>query len=329
MSFFDDLKEKAARDPKIIVVPEYSFDDEGVMREAFDIVRREGTAVPVGLTREMIESSGRLDEFVEHYKARTAVNEDAKRIILGRPLAFAAMMVKRGYCHGMIAGRYSTSASVMIYVNAIIGEEHEKIRSSLFLREPPGDYPVFDLVGVADIVANPIPDAEELYRIIVTSAETFESLTGRTPSIALLSYLTGAPQSVQADYPEMKIIMGALKRYRDKGHPWTVCQAQADAALIPEIARKKKAPFGGKPADVLIGTNLHVANIVYKLLERLIVGGNSMIVTQGLNFPAMDLSRGDSARNIANVMAACTVKAQIFEEQGRYGTIDDSFLSLQ
>ena len=46
---------------------------------------------------------------------------------------------------------------------------------------------------------------------------------------------------------------------------------------------KKLKQIEDHPADLLIGRNLLVSNIVYKLLERLIVGGNSMIVTQGLN----------------------------------------------
>ena len=328
MRFFEEIKRKAQADPKIVVLPEFAFDTDGVIREAIEIVRAEGTAYPVALTYDMIETSGRLDEFVDHYSARTGVSRDAKKVILKRPVAFAAMMVKLGYAHGLIAGRYATSATVMIYVNAIIGEEEERIRSSLFLREPENGYPVFDLVGCADIVANPNPSEEELYRIIVTSAETYESLVGRKPSVAVLSYLTGKPQTVQADYPEVKTIMGALNRYKRGGHPWIVYQAQADAALIPAISKKKKAPFTEKPADLLIGTNLHVANIVYKLLDRLVIGGNSMIVTQGLKLPAMDLSRGDPPESIANVIAACSVQAQIFERQGRYGDINDCFLGM-
>jgi len=328
MSFFHEMRRRAAREPKIVVLPETALDTEGVLWEAVETVKAEGTAVPIGLTRDLIEGSGKLDEFVEHYTARTDLNAKARRIILKRPVPFAAMMVKLGYAHGLVAGRYTTSANVMIYVNAIIGEEKERIRSSLFLRETPPDYPVFDLIGCADMVANPAPNEEELYRIIVTTAETFEGLTGRKPSIAVLSYLTGQPQSVQADYPEVRTIMGALGRYERAGHPWVVYQCQADAALVPEIARKKKAPFGDKPADLLIGTNLHVSNIVYKLLERLIIGGDSMIVTQGLNYPAMDLSRGDSPRNIANVVAACTVTAQLMEAAGRYGAIDDCFVNM-
>ena len=118
------------------------------------------------------------------------------------------------------------------------------------------------------------------------------------------------------------------KLYNQKNHKWQVFQAQADAALIPSIAHKKGAPFDNHPVDLLIGSNLQVSNIVYKLLERLIVGGSSMIVTQGLNYPAMDVSRGDSVSNIANVIAACSVKAQILESQVRYGIIDEYFLNL-
>ncbi len=68
--------------------------------------------------------------------------------------------------------------------------------------------------------------------------------------------------------------------------------------------------------------------MVYKLLQELIEGGNSMIITQGLNYPAMDLSRGDNSSNIANVISTCSVIAQSFEKQSRYKTIDKYFLNL-
>ena len=238
------------------------------------------------------------------------------------------MMVKHGYAHGMIAGRYETSATVLMYVKAIIGEEEGKIRSALFFREPPEDYPVFDLIACADMVANPNPSEEELYRIIVTSAETFRALTGREPTIALLSYITGSPQSTQAEDPNIKKIIKALEIYKQGNHTWPIHQVQADAALFPPIAIKKGIPCKDHPADILIGSNLLVSNTVYKLLERLIQGGNSMIVTQGLNYPVMDLSRGDSAENIANVIAACSVLIQMKEAQGRYRKIDRYFLHL-
>ena len=326
MSFFKEIKQKASKTPKIVILPELGLDKNGVIKETIEQVKDEGTAVPIGLTPELIEASGKLDEFMEFFPARRNMSIGAIKKIVKKPLVFAAMMVKQGYAHSMVAGRIVTSATVMMYANAIIGEEQGKIRSAIFFREPPEDYPVFDLIACADMVANPNPNEEELYRIITTSAETFEALTGREPTIALLSYITGTPQSLQASDTNIQKITKTLELYYQGNHPWPIYQAQADAALIPTIAHNKGITLVNHPADLLIGSNLLISNIVYKLLERLIIGGNSMIVTQGLNYPAMDLSRGDSAANIAHVTATCSVQAQKVEAQNGCRTIDEYFL---
>lgn len=326
MNFFDELKQKARGNPKIIVFPELGLDKNGVIKEAMEQARKEGTAIPIGLTPELIEKSEKLDEFAEAYPSRKKISTDVRRRIIKKPIAFAAMMIKQGYAHGMIAGKYETSATVMMYVNALIGEENGKIGSAIFFREPPKEYPVFDLIACADMVANPNPNEVELCKIIITSAETFVALSGRNPTIALLSYISGTPQLAQVEDPNIQKIIKALELYYQGNHTWTIHQAQVDAALFPIVAKNKGIPLENHPADLLIGSNLLVSNIVYKLLESLIVGGNSMIVTQGLNYPAMDLSRSDSAANIANVTAACSVLIQKYEEKGRFRTIDGYFL---
>ena len=207
MSYFANLKQKAKKDPKIVVLPELDFEKNSIIKEAIELVKEEGTAIPFGLTTEFIEESGKLDEFADAYPTRNKLSLKVRKRIVKKPVAFAAMMVKQGYAHGMVAGRYETSATVMTYINAIIGEEVGKIRSAIFFREPPEEYPVFNLIACADMVVNPDPDEEELYRIIVTSAETFEALTGKEPTIALLSYITGLPSSPQAQDQNIKKII--------------------------------------------------------------------------------------------------------------------------
>lgn len=323
MTFFKRLKERASKDPKTVVLPEYHIDTEGVISEAIDIAGN--TAIPVKLTLEMMRD--KIDEFADYYAAniRDANVAVAKKLLIKQPVAFAAMMLKLGYAHAMVAGRYKKSCDIMRFVKPIIDEEEGKIGSAIFYKEPPPGYPVFDFIACADMVVNADPDAEQLYRIIITSADSFETLTGKQPSIALLSYVTGGAQSVQTD-PELKKIKKALELYKNNNHKWPIWQSQADAALKPDIAKKKSAPFK-RPVDLLIGSNLGVSNTSYKLLEALVPGGGSMFVTQGLRFPAMDLSRGDSAENIANVLAACSVKAQMLESQGGYTAIDKYFIS--
>ena len=328
MDFFKDMKEKASKDPKIVVLPELDKDEDGILRKAMEIVKDEGTAIPIGLTLGSIENSGKLEEFAEAYEAKGNMTIGAKVRFVRKPLAFSALMVKLGYAHGMVTGKYTDSATVMAYVNHIIGEEEGKIRSATFFRETPKNYNIFDLVAISDMVANPNPTAEELYRIIVTSAETFEALTDKKPKIALLSYVTGFPKEAQfVKDPELKKINDTIELYKERKHPWLLYQTQADAALIPSIAQKKGAPFK-EPADLLIGSNLTMSNNVYKLFERLIYGGDSMIVTQGLQYPAMDLSRGDSVSNIVNTINACSVQAQKIEQKKGYRSIDTYFLDF-
>ena len=327
MAFVESLKQRAKQDPKIIVLPEYGQDRDGVMKEAADCATADGTARVVRLTEQSIKDSGKMDELAEAYAAMRGRDKAIGLRALANPIAFGVMMVRAGYAHGMVAGRYAKSGDVMKFANAIVGEEEGRISSGLFFREPPEGYPVFELIACGDMVVHENPNAEELYKIIVTSAETFRDLAGRDPRIAVLSYVTGEPSSMhlQKD-PEMPKIKGALEMYKSGGHPWPIYLAQGDAALRPGVAVIKGAPYTDRPADLLIGSSLNLSNPVYKLLQELIVGGRSMFVTQGLRLPVMDLSRGDTAANIEAVIAACSVRAQMFEKQGRYGTVSDHFV---
>jgi len=342
MGFFEKLKDKARKDPRIVVLPEVALDKDGVIREAIQRVKDEGTAIPIGLTPEIIADSGKRDAFVEAYASRKGYGDGlagggdknrglkiAERVLKRLPaeVFFADMMVEMGYADGVVAGRYITSADIAMTAKLVVGEQEGQIISSIFFRQPPDGYPLFDLIAIADMVANQNPNAEELYKIIVTSATTFEDLTGIAPQIAILSYITGKPQAVQITRdPELAKIEAALELYARGGHKWPICQAQMDAALDTGVAKRKGAPFTDRPADLLIGPSLMLANPMYKALERLILGGQSMFITQGFRRPIMDLSRGDSAANIANVVAACSVRAQMADQTGKRQKTDTFFL---
>jgi len=342
MRVFERIKQEARKEPKVIVLPELGMDKDGVVADAMARARSEGTAIPIGLTPEFIERSGKMDEFVDALAVRRGyalkdgdeaerakARRIAERVIrrLPKEMFFATMMVELGYAHGLVGGRYLTSADVAITAKMVIGEEEGKIVSSIFFREPPADYPVFDVLAIADMVVNQCPSAEDLYRIAVTSAETFQALTGIEPRMAMLSYITGRPQQVQiAGDAELTKIEQCFELYAKGGHPWPFFQAQLDAALCPDVAKKKGVPFTERPADILISPNLMQANPSYKALDRLVAGGNSMFVTQGFKRPIMDLSRGDSAANIANIIAACSVQAQTWERKAGPRKIDDWFV---
>jgi len=334
MSFFQQLHDRARQSPKIIVLPELPVERarvaDGPMAAAADRAESDGLARIVPLSRTMIEESGKLDEFVERYREVRGLSERKSamvRRLVAKPNVFAVGMVRLGYAHGMVTGKYTQSYNVMAAVNALIEHEPGKIPSTLFFCEPPDGYPVFRLLSVADVVVNPFPDAEQLASIVETSCETFKTLSGIEPRAAILSYSTGS--SGRGDL--VGRIHDALDAYQSRGRDWFVYgPCQFDAAINPEVARNKRGcPFTDAPANVIVGPTLDVANNMYKAVQWLVPGCKTMLCSQGVALPVDDLSRGDDEQAILNVIAANVVKAQAAEAAAKYpGPIDDCFLSI-
>jgi len=85
---------------------------------------------------------------------------------------------------------------------------------------------------------------------------------------------------------------------------------QIDAAIIKEVA-KLKAPESkvAGNANILIFPNLEAGNIGYKIAQRF---GNMLAIgpiTQGLNKPVNDLSRGCNVEDIVGAVAITCVQA--------------------
>ncbi|MDI6601412.1 MAG: phosphate acetyltransferase [Thermoanaerobacteraceae bacterium] len=254
-----------------------------------------------------------FEDYVKKYyemRKSKGIDIDKAKETIKNPLYFGCMMVQNGDGDGMVAGAINTTADLLRPAFQIIktAPNISIVSSAFVMIVPDCNYGSEGVFLFADCAINPNPTSEELASIAVASATTAKVLLGLEPKVAMLSFSTkGSAQHELVDK-----VANATKLAKEIAPDILIDgELQADAAIIPSVA-SLKAPGSSVAgsANVLIFPDLQSGNIGYKLVQRLAKAQAIGPISQGLNKPVNDLSRGCSAEDIYNVVAITAVQAK-------------------
>ena len=330
MSFIDEIKNRAKKEIKTIILPEAT--DIRILKAA-EIVKKEQYAklILIGNEQEVLKQikdnnleleeikiidplkSEKTEEYAsklyELRKAKGMTLEQAQKIILD-PIYFGMMMVKLDEADGLVSGAaHSTADTLRPALQILKTAPGTKLVSAFFVMVVPNcEYGANGTFIFADSGLNAEPNSDELSEIAISSSKSFEQLVGKEPKVAMLSYSTyGSAHSASTEK-----VIEATRLVKEKA-PYLLVdgELQLDAAIIPEIAefKAKGSPLKGE-ANVLIFPDLGAGNIGYKLTQRLAKAEAYGPLCQGIAKPVNDLSRGCNEFDVAGVIAITAVQAQ-------------------
>ncbi len=328
MSFIDVIKKRAGENKKTIVLPE-SYDIRTV--EAASKILSEGFADVVlvgdekkirevnpelnldGVTFVNPESFDKFDEYVEKLvelrEKKGMTKEKATDLLKNDALYFGVMLVKMGYCDGMVAGAVNSTANVLRPSLQILKTApNTKLVSAFFVMVVPDcEYGANGTFIFADSGLVQNPNAEELGNIAISSAKSFELLVQEEPVVAMLSHSTKG----SAKHPDADKVIEATRVAKELDPELKLDgELQLDAAIVPSVGASKApdSKVAGK-ANVLVFPDLDSGNISYKIVQRLAKAEAYGPITQGIAKPVNDLSRGCTADDIVGVAAITAVQA--------------------
>lgn len=329
MGFIDEMKKKAGANKRTIVLAEAGQDKRTLEAAAKVLAEQTANLMLIGDAAKISEMAQGLDisgaeiidpatfdktlalteAFYELRKSKGVTMEDAAKY-LQNPLYFGCMLVKEGYADGMVAGAInSTSDVIRSALQTLKTKPGIKLASSFFIMVVPDcEYGANGTFLFSDCGLVQNPSAEELAAIAVSSARSFEALTGIEPVVAMLSHSTKG----SAKHADVDKVTEATRLAKELAPDLKLDgELQADAAIIPSIG-SSKAPGSNVAgnANCLVFPDLDAGNIGYKLVQRLAKAEAYGPITQGIAKPVNDLSRGCSADDIAGVVALTAVQAQ-------------------
>lgn len=213
----------------------------------------------------------------------------------------AVSLLAAGELDGVVAGAVSTTAEVLRAGLQLLGPDEgiRTVSSSFFMVLPAAADRPERVLTFTDAGVVPEPTAEQLAEIADCACRARTSIVGDEPRVAFLSYATGD----SAEGGSVQRMGEAVRLFRLR-RPEVSADGplQADAAIVPEVARRKapSSPIEGA-ANVLVFPDLDAGNIAYKLVQRLADARALGPILQGLAAPLNDLSRGASVEDILDV----------------------------
>ena len=332
MSFIEDVKLRAKKEIKTIVLPE--AEDIRVLEATEQVLKEQYANIVLVGDEEAInkkaeennldikgakivdpKKSEKREEYVnilyELRKHKGMTIEQAEKLV-NDPVYYGMLMVKdeNEQADGLVSGAaHSTSDTLRPALQILKTAPNTKLVSAFFVMVVPNcEYGENGTFIFADSGLNENPDVDGLSEIAISSSKSFKQLVQKEPKVAMLSYSTHG--SAKSELTQK--IIDATNLVKEKDNTILVDgELQLDAAIIPEIAKSKapNSPLKGN-ANVLIFPNLDTGNIAYKLVQRLAKAEAYGPLCQGIAKPVNDLSRGCSSKDIAGVVAITAVQAQ-------------------
>ena len=290
-------------------------DDERIRSACIQLLDAGVTPVLLG------ESRGRLPAEVGYLSAQDAPPEQVHKTLVDvaerrdwdearfeacvhDPLYLAAAMVSSGEADAAVGGASRPSGEVIRSALHVIGlSESTPILSSSFIMALADGRSV----AFADCAVVPVPDSAQLADIAVATSQTFQTLVGQTPAVAMLSFSTHG----SASHDDVERVRQATEFVRQR-HPALDVdgELQFDAAFVESVGAQKcpESRVAGR-ANVFVFPNLAAGNIGYKIAQRM--GGAQAYgpILQGLTAPMNDLSRGCSTADVVSVSLISALQA--------------------